>query len=426
MAATQYIGARYVPLFFSNPDDNSNNWKSGVAYDPLTVVTDLNQSYTSKIPVPASVGRPSENPTYWILTGAYSAQIEQYRQEVEAVIEDVESVTEEVENINNTINPLIHKKYIFLGDSYDTLHTPSIAAKVAGYMGIPENNYIDLSVGGRGFVSFNNQTWLSALQAAYGTIESPESYTDMIVYGGANDTVDVNEAALLDAMAVFNEYVKNNFPNVKIHLAFCGWTRIANNKANYRVARLAYYKGASMLGWDMLGNVEFVLHNYDYLMTSTGNEHHPTPAGATALAQAISGAMNGDITIEYTDTVTFTSTISGAVMEFNCDIHLINDRVEVHFGNLNYDARNASQKPALSDYTVVGNYNSKLLNNTVAFKELGTIAQPAANKTIGYVMMRFVAGGVLTFAPFFTSESLSVQYYSVGGNDKHLIETMSN
>lgn len=83
MATTQYIGARYVPLFFTNPDDNSNNWKSGVAYDPLTVVTDLNQSYTSKIPVPASVGRPSENPAYWILTGAYNNQVEQYRQEVE-------------------------------------------------------------------------------------------------------------------------------------------------------------------------------------------------------------------------------------------------------------------------------------------------------------------------------------------------------
>ena len=97
MATTQYIGARYVPLFFTNPDDNSNNWKSGVAYDPLTVVTDLNQSYTSKIPVPASVGRPSENPTYWIMTGAYNAQVEQYRQEVQQIREDVNDIETNVE-----------------------------------------------------------------------------------------------------------------------------------------------------------------------------------------------------------------------------------------------------------------------------------------------------------------------------------------
>ena len=103
MATTQYIGARYVPLFYTNPDDNSNNWKSGVVYDPLTVVTDLNQSYTSKIPVPASVGRPSENPTYWILTGAYSAQIEQYRAEVAGVVSDMEDLTEDVAGIREDV-----------------------------------------------------------------------------------------------------------------------------------------------------------------------------------------------------------------------------------------------------------------------------------------------------------------------------------
>lgn len=106
MATTQYIGARYVPLFFTNPDDNSNNWKSGIVYDPLTVVTDLNQSYTSKIPVPASVGRPSENPTYWILTGAYSAQIEQYRQEVEDLDGNVTELSNTVQTLSNDVSAL--------------------------------------------------------------------------------------------------------------------------------------------------------------------------------------------------------------------------------------------------------------------------------------------------------------------------------
>lgn len=106
MAVTQYIGARYVPLFYTNPDDNSNNWKSGVAYDPLAIVTDLSQSYTSKYPVPASVGRPSENPDYWILTGAYNAQIEQYRQEVAELNTDVETLSESVSDLETDVSNL--------------------------------------------------------------------------------------------------------------------------------------------------------------------------------------------------------------------------------------------------------------------------------------------------------------------------------
>ena len=94
MSVRQYIGARYVPLFYANPDDNSNNWKSGIIYEPLTIVTDANQSYTSKQEVPASVGRPSENLDYWILTGAYNAQVDQYRREVADLAEDVAALSE--------------------------------------------------------------------------------------------------------------------------------------------------------------------------------------------------------------------------------------------------------------------------------------------------------------------------------------------
>lgn len=90
MANIQYIGARYVPKFYLNPDDNSNNWKSGVVYEPLTVVEYLSESYTSKIPVPASVGDPASNPIYWAKTGAYNAAIS--------------TLQGEVSQINNTIS----------------------------------------------------------------------------------------------------------------------------------------------------------------------------------------------------------------------------------------------------------------------------------------------------------------------------------
>lgn len=71
-----YVGARYVPKFASPVE-----WASNTSYEALTIVTFNNASYTSKVPVPPTVGNPANNPQYWALTGNYNAQVEQYRQE---------------------------------------------------------------------------------------------------------------------------------------------------------------------------------------------------------------------------------------------------------------------------------------------------------------------------------------------------------
>lgn len=76
MAVTQYVGARYVPLF-ADPLE----WDKTKAYEPLTVVYHNGNSYTSRQYVP--VGIELANTSYWALTGNYNAQIEQYRAEVQ-------------------------------------------------------------------------------------------------------------------------------------------------------------------------------------------------------------------------------------------------------------------------------------------------------------------------------------------------------
>lgn len=75
MAVTQYIGARYVPLF-ADPIA----WDSKKTYEPLTIVYNGGNSYTSRQYVPAGIQIDDE--AYWALTGNYNAQIEQYRAEV--------------------------------------------------------------------------------------------------------------------------------------------------------------------------------------------------------------------------------------------------------------------------------------------------------------------------------------------------------
>ena len=77
MATTQYIGARYVPLF-AEPIE----WDKTKQYEPLTIVTHEGNSYTSRQFVPTGIEITNEE--FWALTGNYNAQIEQYRKEVTA------------------------------------------------------------------------------------------------------------------------------------------------------------------------------------------------------------------------------------------------------------------------------------------------------------------------------------------------------
>lgn len=80
MAVRQYVGARYVPKF-AEPIA----WQEGTSYEAMTIVLYNNSSYTSKVPVPATVGTPANNSEYWALTGNYNAQVEEYRKEVEGL-----------------------------------------------------------------------------------------------------------------------------------------------------------------------------------------------------------------------------------------------------------------------------------------------------------------------------------------------------
>lgn len=77
----QYIGARYVPKFFDN--NGSNEWVEGIPYEPLTIVTYMRNSYTSRIPVPPNIGNPTSDTgkKYWVLTGAFNQQLEEYYHE---------------------------------------------------------------------------------------------------------------------------------------------------------------------------------------------------------------------------------------------------------------------------------------------------------------------------------------------------------
>lgn len=93
---TQYIGARYVPLF-AEPID----WSAEREYEPLTIVLDHGNSFTSRQFVPRGVDISDES--FWANTGNYNAQIEQYRQEVKNYKNEVDELSKKVYKAYNNV-----------------------------------------------------------------------------------------------------------------------------------------------------------------------------------------------------------------------------------------------------------------------------------------------------------------------------------
>lgn len=123
----QYVGARYVPKIMGE-------WDKNIPYEALSIVTYRGNSFTSKIPVPAKVDIGDE--TYWVNTGNYNVQVEEYRKEtLEAkqlannTSTDLQAFKKNQTNTNNEINKKIDsttsalntlKNAVFDGD------TPSV------------------------------------------------------------------------------------------------------------------------------------------------------------------------------------------------------------------------------------------------------------------------------------------------------------
>ena len=99
MAVTQYVGARYVPLF-AEPLE----WDKNTAYEPLTIVYNNGNSYTSRQHVPTGI--EIDNETYWALTGNYNAQIEQYREEVKQYDARIAANASAIERTNASVTQI--------------------------------------------------------------------------------------------------------------------------------------------------------------------------------------------------------------------------------------------------------------------------------------------------------------------------------
>ena len=85
-----YVGHRYVPKIFGE-------WDKTNIYEPLSIVQYQGNSFTSRQFVPSGVELTNEE--YWVSTGNYNAQVEQYRQEVR----NLETEIDKFNNLNDEV-----------------------------------------------------------------------------------------------------------------------------------------------------------------------------------------------------------------------------------------------------------------------------------------------------------------------------------
>ena len=307
----QYIGARYVPIFFENPNTGDSAWLTGVAYEALTIVTFAGNSYTSKKPVPASVGSPNLNPEYWVSTGNFNAQIEEVREEVEEIRDEV------VDKFPVKPNDIAHKQFILIADSFGNPTTvggnpwiyffENLAGVTEG-----ETAFSGFS-GSSGFVrSGTNGTFLDLLTniTTSGNISDPNSITDIVVQTAGNDWNNTT-SDIIAGIQSFVNYAREHFPYAQIHVALTSKfnTNEVSPAIGVKYTVLPALKNSQYLGYHYITNSEYIMQ----ALTTTDGVH-PNEQNSQKLAGYLySGVMGGSVSVQIRESVSFTPDHNGGI-----------------------------------------------------------------------------------------------------------------
>lgn len=209
---TQYVGARYVPLF-ADPIE----WDSTRAYEPLTIVLHEGNSYTTRQYTPAGIDIANE--AFWAETGNYNAQVEQYRQEVARYTDATRVNTKNLQTLSD-------KTILWVGDSYsDKAFEYSNWLKNCKFYEKIDN----IAVSGGGFTS--GTTFQTQLNNASG------NYNTIVIFGGNND---IREIA--DTYGTLSESLKNAVINtIRDANSKFGNPNIIIVGPNFDISEITYY-----------------------------------------------------------------------------------------------------------------------------------------------------------------------------------------
>lgn len=215
MATRQYIGARYVPKFYTNSVDGSTQWESNVVYEPLTYVTLTNaHMYISKKQVPATVGSPASNADYWLDIGNYNGFIDELQEQINTINSTIGSLSDLSPNDANSIVGAIKNISYFV--------TPQMFGAIGN--GVADDttalqNCVDFAFANKMKVFIPSGTYnFTALSITAGTFGADGFITDI---GGADrNTTILNHTGNGTAISVVYETSGTYGDGLKIHDVF--------------------------------------------------------------------------------------------------------------------------------------------------------------------------------------------------------------
>lgn len=269
----QYVGARYVPKIMGE-------WNKALQYEALSVVTYMGNSFTSKVPVPAN-SVEINNTDYWINTGNYNVQVEEYRKETERVATDLNAITDKINK--SEFYPLI------IGDSYNTggIASPTWGEIFQTNMSLTDNvNSKNLGYASRGFIGYGDGDYLTELKRDLPNLTSDlkNKITSCIICGGANDcNNNVTEDKLRIAIKNTCEYITTILPNCKtFYIGFISRNLLVNN--NYYIYRSMYRKVVNILHYTWLNGMENALFDISHFKN---DNLHPNELGMIDIGNAL-------------------------------------------------------------------------------------------------------------------------------------------
>lgn len=217
-----YIGNRYVPVF-ANPVE----WDNLREYEPLTIVTYHGTAYTSRKTVP--VGTALSNTEYWVVTGNYNAQVEEYRQTVEEYKNEVDEYKNEVGECKNEVaskQTKVYKKAIIVGDSWAVGYYNGAGHPGEGWgdyacplLGVTSDNILTVASGGSGFINGTGEHFDAQIKRAYDNYPGFRDADLILCVGGFNDAQDKRTfTEIQTAAGSFFSNCKSYFPNAETHM----------------------------------------------------------------------------------------------------------------------------------------------------------------------------------------------------------------
>lgn len=325
----QYVGARYVPKIMGE-------WNKALQYEPLSIVTYLGNSFTSKVPVPVNVD--ITNTDYWVNTGNYNAQVEEYRKETEKVANDLS-------NYKNSLKTLA----LYFGNSYSRGVGSS---NNKGLYALTKDIYDDsrlYSGDGTGFIDYGghaNDTFITHLEdAIHDTSYDHDKVTHINIIGAWGESREIAKDGAIEgtkkignAIQAFMNLVKQHFPNCKeVNYAWCeirffyqqSLFDIVNTARTEWLVNSIMSKECEQLGMRYLGWCSWNWNFSNYYVSS--DLYHPNDSGYSKIAECLKHQLqNGSIT--YTSSIKHTTLtddagneleISYVVNPYSCVLNVI-------------------------------------------------------------------------------------------------------